>query len=295
MIFLCYHGVTNQKSRGIENFSGKHLRKDIFLEQMKIIKKKCKILDIHSIYFHLKNKIPFEKKSVAISFDDGFENNFSEALPILKKLKIPAIFYICPLSIEKKQMFWVDKIETLILNSNKEFFYLKNLNKNFYINNDERKKKVVLKIKNICKKSSVKKKDDIIDELIKKIGKKNSFKLTGNYKIASWSQIRDAARCNLFDIGGHSLEHNILTKVKKKDLYQEIKGCVELIKKRTGIRVMHFSYPEGKFNFNVINTLRKFKILTCPMATGYQNNKNTNVFKIKRIMVGFNKTKFPKF
>jgi peptidoglycan/xylan/chitin deacetylase (PgdA/CDA1 family) len=295
MIFLCYHGVTNQKSKGIENFSGKHLRKDIFLEQMKTIKKKCKILDIHSIYFHLKNNIPFKKNSVAISFDDGFENNFSQAVPILKKFKIPAIFYICPLNIEKKQMFWVDKIETLIINSDREFFFLKTLNKNFYINTQKSKKQAILKIKNFCKNCSVKKKDDIINELIRKIGKKNLFKLNGNYKIATWSQIRITAKHDLFDIGGHSMEHNILTKIGKKNLNQEIKNCIDIIKRRTGIRVKHFSYPEGKFNVDVINTFKKFKILTSPIAEGHYNNKKTNVFKIKRIMVGFDKTKFPTF
>ena len=261
MIFLCYHGVTKHKSKNIENFSGKHLDKEIFRKQMEILKKKCKILDIHLIYYHLKNNIPFEKNSVAISFDDGFENNFSQAVPILKKLKIPAIFYICPQNIEKKNMFWVDKIEALIINTVRKSIYLKSLRKNYSLKNNSDKKKAILAIKNFCKSQSVKKKDDIINELYFITKKKNSLKLIKNYKIASWSQIKSTAKNHLFEIGGHSMEHDIFTKIPKNKLYNEIKNCISLIKKRTGIRINHFSYPEGKYNQKTIDILKQFNIL----------------------------------
>lgn len=42
----------------------------------------------------LKNGVIPEKKSVLITFDDGFQDNFSIAIPILKKYNIPAIFFI---------------------------------------------------------------------------------------------------------------------------------------------------------------------------------------------------------
>ena len=128
MIFLCYHGVTINNSIGVENFSKKHISAKEFYHQMLKIKKNYNILNIEQIFYHLKNKKPFKKKSVAISFDDGFKNNFTVALPILKKLNIPAIFYICPQSITKQEMFWVDKIEASIAFSKEKkinFFFFK--------------------------------------------------------------------------------------------------------------------------------------------------------------------------
>lgn len=36
----------------------------------------------------------YNQKAVLLTFDDGFEDNFYNALPILKKYKVPAIFFI---------------------------------------------------------------------------------------------------------------------------------------------------------------------------------------------------------
>jgi len=41
-----------------------------------------------------KGNIPY--KTIAITFDDGYENNYTEAYPILKELDIPATIFISP-------------------------------------------------------------------------------------------------------------------------------------------------------------------------------------------------------
>ena len=81
--------------------------------------------------------------------------------------------------------------------------------------------------------------------------------------------------------------------MKIKELNYNIKKTIEIIKTKTGIKVQHFSYPEGKFNNNVIKYLKKNGIKTSPIATGFKNTHNTSAYKIKRVMVGFEKTKFP--
>jgi len=47
----------------------------------------------------------------AITFDDGFENNYSVAAPILKDLHVPATFYITTDFVENNSMSWIDRIE----------------------------------------------------------------------------------------------------------------------------------------------------------------------------------------
>lgn len=42
----------------------------------------------------LTGKKKIDKKYYHLSFDDGFRNNFTNALPILKKYKVPAIFFV---------------------------------------------------------------------------------------------------------------------------------------------------------------------------------------------------------
>ena len=46
------------------------------------------------VVFIKKNNQKISKKSFVITFDDGFENNYSIAAPVLDDLNIPATFSI---------------------------------------------------------------------------------------------------------------------------------------------------------------------------------------------------------
>lgn len=52
---------------------------------------------------------PFPSGAVAVTFDDGYENNFHEALPILQELEIPACFLIATAYIDSPQPFPFDR------------------------------------------------------------------------------------------------------------------------------------------------------------------------------------------
>jgi len=55
-------------------------------------------------------RIPY--KTIAITFDDGYENNYTRAYPILKKEGLPATIFICPKLIGKDgYLTWKQLIE----------------------------------------------------------------------------------------------------------------------------------------------------------------------------------------
>ena len=99
---LLYHGVTESKSYGIENYSDKHISSTEFEKQMKFLKENKKVVSIRDI--------KKESDSVAITFDDTFKNVKDVALPILKKYDIPATFFISTGFIGNNRNFWVDRI-----------------------------------------------------------------------------------------------------------------------------------------------------------------------------------------
>tara|TARA_Y100001958_G_scaffold156940_1_gene150800 strand:+ start:1202 stop:2119 length:918 start_codon:yes stop_codon:yes gene_type:complete len=299
LTILCYHGVTKiRDQKGIENFSGKHLFFKEFEKQIKSLKRKnCKFLNFDEVVYKIENNSPFEKKSICITFDDGFKNNFEVAAPILKRNNIPAIFFLCPLNIEKQEMFWVDKIEDCINRTNKKEITI-NLNKKrkFLIRSKKDKKKCINKIKNFCKNTKYFKKDKIIDQLIKKTCIIPSIKSSQNYHLANWKILKKTLKNKLFSIGGHSLCHDIYSNLDDIEIEKNIKGTKKLIKKNLNYSIKYFSYPEGQinhFNKTTIKELKNNGIKSCPTAIKGKNSHKENLFYLKRIMVGFNNTKMP--
>ena len=52
---------------------------------------------------------------VAITFDDGYLDNFINALPLLENYNIPATIFIVGEAIDKPGEFWWDELEHIIL------------------------------------------------------------------------------------------------------------------------------------------------------------------------------------
>ena len=65
------------------------------------------------------------RNAYAITFDDGFENNYSLAAPILDDFNLPATFYFSTDFIENNSMSWIDKIEYCVeLKKMEKFIFL---------------------------------------------------------------------------------------------------------------------------------------------------------------------------
>ena len=99
-----------------------------------------------------------------------------------------------------------------------------------------------------------------------------------------------------YEVGGHTVNHEILSYLDQKNLDLEIKNCIKYLRQKIDKSINVFSYPEGKknhFNLKVIKKLKKYKIIICPSAIYGCITKNQNSFHLKRKMVGFNNLKFP--
>src|SRR5690554_3803220 len=70
---------------------------------------------------------------------------------------------------------------------------------------------------------------------------------------------------NGWDISNHTFNHTNLLKVDPKAAYEEIYKCSEWIKNHGFTRnqgYLHFAYPEGAYNDEIIDILRELNILT---------------------------------
>ncbi|GAI45418.1 unnamed protein product, partial [marine sediment metagenome] len=106
-----FHGVVEQSKYSVRNYTKKHLERDYFYSVLSDLKKVGYPLSMDQVIEHNRNSKPFPPNSFAVTFDDGFENNYSIAAPILKSLDIPATFYITTGWVQDNTMVWIDRIE----------------------------------------------------------------------------------------------------------------------------------------------------------------------------------------
>ena len=288
VIFL-FHGVIDKNPFKIRNYTKKHLLKKEFIKVLHDLSKKGNCISLDQVRYNIENKINFKDYSYSITFDDGFYNNYKIAAPILKKKKLYATFYLTTSFIEKNETSWIDKIEHMI-EKVKTKKIINVFNKKFKIDNNKKMKINFLNsIRYLAKKDNTD-----FNKLVLDIKKQLGF----NYKLnnlnnildkkMNWDQVRKLNQCKYFTFGGHNVNHSILSFLSDKEAKKEIYNSINSIKKNTKIKIKHYSYPEGlkhTYGKREIKLLKNKGIKMCPSAEFGFNNKNTDLFNLKRIFV----------
>ena len=288
VIFL-FHGVIDKNPFKIRNYTKKHLLKKDFIKVLHDLSKKGNCISLDQVRYNIENKINFKDYSYSITFDDGFYNNYKIAAPILKKKKLYATFYLTTSFIEKNETSWIDKIEHMI-EKVKTKKIINVFNKKFIINNN---KKMKINFLNFIRYFAKKNNTDF-NKLVLNIKKQLGI----NYKLnnlnnildkkMNWTQVRKLNQCKYFTIGGHTVKHPVLSFLSDREAKKEICNSINAIKKKTKIKIQHFSYPEGlkhTYGKREIKLLKNNGIKICPSAEFGFNNKDSNLFNLKRIFV----------
>ncbi len=286
-IFL-FHGVIKKNFFNIRNYNQKHILKKDFIKILKYLKQKGTSLSIDEIINYKKNKVKFPKNSFNITFDDGFENNYSIAAPILNKMKIKTTFYFSTDFVQNNSMSWIDKVEYCLEKTKQKSIFVDEIGE-LILTNKFYKVKALKKIRKIIKKKINININVFVTKIFKICKVKKIKSLNSNIdKKINWRQIKKLNDNYLFTIGGHSHNHMPLTSFKGKDLDLQINKSINLFKKKLNITLRHYSYPEGQkidYNEKIIKKLKLKGIKCCPTAIKGYNSQNTDLFNLRRIQI----------
>ncbi|MDI6645197.1 MAG: polysaccharide deacetylase family protein [Methanobacteriaceae archaeon] len=249
VIILTYHRTGPMTDKWILN---PLIHQEIFEKQMKYLIKNFNIISLNDLTEMIANgKIP--EKAVAITFDDGYKDNYEYAFPILKKYDIPATIFLSTGPIEQKKLFWSDEVSYVLLNTELKSIDIEDIG-TYQLNSDEDKIKASISVVEKLKKMENNKKEFIIKDLINLTGVNIPSRL-GKQNILSWNEIKKMNR-NGIDFGAHTVNHPILTNIPLDEAKMEIMNSKNRIEEILNTEVKSFAYPNGDFNEEILSLVR---------------------------------------
>lgn len=285
-VILLYHGVSGRTHRGIENYSRKHVAADAFARQMEHLASWYSPLPLDEL-LERRESGDVPPRAVAVTFDDGFENNHGVALPILERHEVPATFYLATGFIDTKRVFWVDKLEYLVNEWRGDSLHVPRLDRTFSLRSAEDRIAAVRDVKRTLK-ARPRLIDPVLDALEAAFGA--AAYDYPDYRTLSWDQVREMAASGLCAFGAHTVDHVVLAHAPPREKERQVRDSLRAVSKELGQPVRLFSYPEGgadQYDEETIEIVRAAGCTSSPSAIFGVNDASTSPFHLRRNMVDF--------
>ncbi|MBM3632209.1 MAG: hypothetical protein FJX03_00660 [Alphaproteobacteria bacterium] len=291
LVIFLFHGVVKDNSFAVRNYNRKHLLDSEFDTLLKELKAKGNALSMDEVVHCMQEERSLPPKSFAITFDDGFENNYSIAAPILSDLRIPSSFYIATDFIDNNRMSWADQIDYCIENTSVEEIHVSLFDTLQCLSSKGDKINFLNKVRGVFKKDRdiFKSRESYIHEIFSACEVDYTDSQDGSLdQKLSWSQVKLLSADSNFIIGGHTHTHPIMSFLSNQEIDFEIDVSLRKIENTLGKPTRHFSYPEGLehcYNKDIIEKLKERGIICSPSAMDGINTMNDDLFNLKRVSV----------
>lgn len=218
-------------------------------------------LELIKKYFPIVPLSEHREGTIAITFDDGFQDFFKNASPYLNHKNIPATIFITTGQIGKQEELWTTELLRLIFTGNlqKQKFYLElpSFCYEFAVRNLEEKYTLYRALRRLCMKSN----EDIQRNILRQLRDWSEQKGTGRkeYAFLTEQEIAELSKNKLVTIGVHTVHHVSLGAFSKEDQKKEIHGSKKRLEQIIGHEIYYFSYPFGSQNDYNTDTIEILK------------------------------------
>jgi len=265
LLVLMYHRVLPvNDNRALCEEPGMIVTPESFKLHLGILKEYFEIVQL-SEWVALKNnggRLPL--RACAITFDDGWADNYEFAFPILRELGVPATIFVVSDMLGTRKQFWPGRLARIISSIAKDYSgqwthpeldWLKKPSVRYRFTtmapNQEELSDLIANIK-VLPDREIHDRLDRVEEVFKLSAEDDTSSLL------SWQQLAEMNASGLIEAGSHTCNHIRLNdEIDDSVLGHEIVTSKQQIEEKTGHAVKIFCFPNGDYSDKALTLVRK--------------------------------------
>jgi len=222
-------------------------------------------------------------RAVAITFDDGYRDNYEFAFPILKKYQLPATIFVATGAIGTGNPIWHDRVFDAFRFATVRRARLRNpeLPELNLESEDARQRSlegVLIHAKSLYGDARQRLIDDIEVRL------KPNLPSNIEQRMLTWDHIRQMHKAGI-DFGSHTVSHTILSRIPREEKVKEIRESKRQLSEQLGAPVASFAYPNGKaadYDAEAKSVLQECGYSYAVTCRSGFNHASSDAFELKR-------------
>lgn len=248
---LLYHGID---TLGRTDINGRFISAKRFEKQLIFLKQNYQVLSCKDL---LKGKGDPKRMKIAITFDDGYQNNLQLALPILEKHQLPATFFITAINETSYPMLWADYLDIASYLSKGPISFN---DETYYKHRGIYKNAQGISLKHYCKINDWSVKSKIYHTFPGVSEQIHSGKWTPYWEVLSDQEIIQLAASPYADIGLHAYYHDNLGRLPIQESTALINKGKNYLERLLQQPIDSFAYADGAYNTALIDHLYEIGI-----------------------------------
>jgi len=287
-IFL-YHRFCKSQEESIHKID-----EDTFEWQLKQLAKGWKVITLSEYIRYRREGIDLPYYSVILTIDDGYADFYEIAYVKLLQYGMTATLFPTVNFVDGKIWLWPDRVQYILENTREKQLSFEFSTELFKLNLESVKRKTAAwgKLVGYCLNADNETKWAFISKLEEISGVNLPALPPAGFASVTWDQLKEMSG-NGIEIGSHTLNHPILSRLKKEEeLTAETALSKEIFEEKLGKPVESFCYPNGcpkDINASVLNHVKMagYKgavVVTMPGIS--------DLYKIPRMGVSRDKTDF---
>ncbi len=205
-----------------------------FLKDIEYLGRKFHPIDLSDLLDFVYKGKKLKKRSLFMTFDDGYSECATTIAPILYRKGIPAAFFVCPNLIDNKSMYFKNKSSLIVdyVCQKDE----KNLRMPPFYNKFSLKEYITIVLNTGYKNRH------ILDDIAKDVGVDWSYYLKTRQPYLTTQQITEMEKMGFY-FGGHSLDHANFNELNIEEQIYQARTSIDFIKRGFNINYSIFAFP----------------------------------------------------
>lgn len=226
-----------------------------FAWQMNYLKERYHPITFQLLLNVLDGKEQLPRRPVIVTFDDGYDDNYLNAFPVLRSLDMPATIFVSTGYVGSSKPFWFDLVAHILHNAPNGVLTVKELKLTLSMGSgaDSRHAAAASLVAELKRVSNAQRLD-VLGWLEHEYA--GSMK-TGDFRLSrplDWNQIREMSAAGI-EFGSHTVSHPILSRLDDAELKRELTESRRRLEQELGKTAPVLAYPVGgpeEFNDKVV-------------------------------------------